>query len=795
MIAKKLAAFVSGIAVVLSASLVPAHAADPLDSITVQLNAPIGVPVLAEAIGEGKNVLAKPGNAPSQTLELPRGDYTLNAPAVLWAGKRYTLTTPELTKISKDATSVELTWALAEGVQDVEVTTLSDTEVSLAWTGGQGNIQVRRQEGEIAPTSTDQGVSVTVGNGVASDSGLTPGTTYAYTLFQDGQAAYSLILGTSDENAEMSMAFVRDYASTFLAATPAWEALNDNLVVQWPVDLRLPLLGAGVVVPVSDDLPGGFVGTVASISPDGSQVELVAGGYSDALAFLNLESRDYPVVEDTPNPTPDKPKDRDPEDHGGSETIFPTPRKKPTKLPNTGSNPILSCFEPGGEVSVDFQPEVKPVAHFNHKLDKYKWMFPTEIQIDTYVALTATGRADVAVKASGTCAPEALKKVTKSFLIAGVPTMLVFEPTAEVKVEGNYTAQNVGVTATTGFDAKLRIGADGNHLDVKRINESTSLTPTHSGGGSLTVKLGGSLTFGPGVGNSNVGAVAGISGEVALLKAEAKFTVAAPEKGLKACATVGASAEAALKLTAKAWFTFLNAEASWELLKGSVALGGPWSFPAGCETPDVSNDVLGDGVSKDTAETTGSSEQWGRVEGFVPGQETWVLSTGRIKDAVGSPSSVASTELNLPGDPELSAYAGHPTHDAVSYKVTVIPTGSTLKVRYAFASEEYPEYVGSIFNDVMQISVNGKNCAFVPGTNTPVSVNTINAMSNAQYFIDNQGGQAGYGTSMDGITVPLTCSVPVTPGQKATVVIKLADTSDGVLDSAIALLDRGIWSE
>lgn len=793
MIAKKLSALVSGIAIVLATSIVPAHAADPSDTITVQLKAPVGVPVLAEAMGENKKVLAKAGNEASQTLELPRGDYALNTPAVLWAGKRYTITTPELTKISKDMESVELTWALADGVQDFEVTALNDTEVSLAWTGGHGDIHLRRLEGEVAPTKADEGTGVTVGNGVASDTGLTPGTTYAYTLFQNGQAAYSLVLGTSDKNAEMSMAFVRDYASTFLATTPAWEAVNENLVLQWPTDLRLPLLGAGVVVPATDDLPGGFVGSVVSIAPDGSKVELTAGGYSDALAFLNLESKDYPAVEDDTTPPP--PDNRQPQDQGSSESIVSAPRKKPSKLPNTGPNPIRDCFEPGGELSVEFAPEIKPVAYFNHKLDKYKWMFPTEIQIDTYVAFTTTARANVTVMATRTCAPKALKKVVKNFVIAGVPTMLLFEPVAEIKFEGNYTAQNFGVTVTNGFDAKLRIGGEGSHLNVTKINEVTPLTLTHSGGGSLTVKLGGSLTFGPGVGNNEVGAIAGISGELTLFKGQGKFSLAFPEQGLKACATAGFNAEGALKLTAKAWFAFINAEASWELLKGTYPLGGPWSFPAGCETPGLSNDILGDGVTKDTDETTGSPDQVGRVEGFVPGQETWVLSTGRVKEAVGTPSFFASTELGVPGDGELSNYAGYETYDAVSYKVSLIPTGSTLKVRYAFASEEYPEYVGSKYNDVMQISVNGKNCAFVPGSEQPVSVNTVNGDTNSQYFVDNLHGQAGYGTSMDGITVPLTCSVPVTPGQKATVVIKLADTSDGIYDSAIALLDRGIWSE
>ena len=124
-----------------------------------------------------------------------------------------------------------------------------------------------------------------------------------------------------------------------------------------------------------------------------------------------------------------------------------------------------------------------------------------------------------------------------------------------------------------------------------------------------------------------------------------------------------------------------------------------------------------------------------------------------------------------------------------------MPAASTLHIRYVFASEEYPEFVGSAYNDVMAVYVNGKNCAYVPGTTTPVSINTVNAGENSAYYVDNAAGAAGYSTTMDGLTVPLTCSVPVTPGVPVTVRIAVADTSDGIYDSAVALVDGGIWTD
>jgi hypothetical protein len=205
--------------------------------------------------------------------------------------------------------------------------------------------------------------------------------------------------------------------------------------------------------------------------------------------------------------------------------------------------------------------------------------------------------------------------------------------------------------------------------------------------------------------------------------------------------------------------------------------------------------VLGEGVTPVSDEVGGSAVQWGHVDGFAPGQKTWVLSTGNISDALGSPSQHASTNLGQPGDDVLAQLSDRSTYDAAYYQVTLIPTGDMLHVRYAFASEEYPEYANSSYNDVMQVLVGSTNCAVVPGTSDPVSVNTVNADRNAQYYVDNSTGASGYATSMDGLTVPLTCSVPVTPGQAVTVRIGVADASDAIYDSAVALLDKGIWTD
>ena len=219
--------------------------------------------------------------------------------------------------------------------------------------------------------------------------------------------------------------------------------------------------------------------------------------------------------------------------------------------------------------------------------------------------------------------------------------------------------------------------------------------------------------------------------------------------------------------------------------------------------PGPGQDVFGPGITKISETVTGADEQWGRVSGFLAGRtihgkfagaSTWLLSTGKIEDAVGVPSTFANSAMGQPGDAALTSLVGGlQTFDAAIYEAKIKPSGDMLHVRYIFASEEYPEFVGSSYNDVMAVFVNGVNCALVGGS--AVAVNTINAGSNPSLYIDNSTGAAGYATTMDGLTVPLTCNVPVTPGSTVTVRVGVADTSDQIYDTAVALLDKGIWSD
>ena len=130
------------------------------------------------------------------------------------------------------------------------------------------------------------------------------------------------------------------------------------------------------------------------------------------------------------------------------------------------------------------------------------------------------------------------------------------------------------------------------------------------------------------------------------------------------------------------------------------------------------------------------------------------------------------------------------TQDATILEFDVIPVGNTMAVRFVFASEEYNEFVGSEFNDVIAVYVNGVNCANYNGL--PVSINTINQQISASLFVDNEAGTRN--TELDGLTVPLDCVAAVNPGVPNHVKIAIADNADGIYDAAVFLAAGGVRS-
>jgi hypothetical protein len=177
--------------------------------------------------------------------------------------------------------------------------------------------------------------------------------------------------------------------------------------------------------------------------------------------------------------------------------------------------------------------------------------------------------------------------------------------------------------------------------------------------------------------------------------------------------------------------------------------------------------------------------------GIIGFESGVVLASGDITSFVGPNNSDSSTVGGASGmgDPDLDTIVppNQSTTDATILEFDFVPTGTELSFNYVFASDEYNEFVGSGFNDVFAFFLNGTNVALLPGTTTAVSINTVNMMSNSQFYINNDlsDGGGSIDTELDGLTTVLTVNAQVNPGVVNHIKLAISDVGDQSLDSAV----------
>jgi hypothetical protein len=109
-----------------------------------------------------------------------------------------------------------------------------------------------------------------------------------------------------------------------------------------------------------------------------------------------------------------------------------------------------------------------------------------------------------------------------------------------------------------------------------------------------------------------------------------------------------------------------------------------------------------------------------------------------------------------------------------------------ITFQYIFASEEYPEFVNS-YDDVCAVFVDETNVALVSGTLDPVSVDTVNAVNNSEYYFENYYGDSPqpFNIQYNGLTTNSTAHVLVSTNTIHQIKIAVADAGDHAFDSAI----------
>ncbi|MEJ6617083.1 MAG: choice-of-anchor L domain-containing protein [Crocinitomicaceae bacterium] len=225
----------------------------------------------------------------------------------------------------------------------------------------------------------------------------------------------------------------------------------------------------------------------------------------------------------------------------------------------------------------------------------------------------------------------------------------------------------------------------------------------------------------------------------------------------------------------------------------------------------VNNVLIGSGVTATNITINGSAANANSIQSQAtyfnqngttfPIADGMLLSTGQGSLAVG-PNNSGSSSLTGPQsvtDPDMAMIATGTMFGGVVLEFDFVATGNQLEFNYIFGSEEYPEFVNGGVNDCFGFFLSGPglagpysnggvNIALIPGTNTPITIDDVNAGSNSQYYVNNTSG-LGYGTAIqyDGTTTELTAFSELICGETYHIKIGLTNISDNVWDSGVFL--------
>lgn len=209
----------------------------------------------------------------------------------------------------------------------------------------------------------------------------------------------------------------------------------------------------------------------------------------------------------------------------------------------------------------------------------------------------------------------------------------------------------------------------------------------------------------------------------------------------------------------------------------------------------------------------------GEIIGF---EEGVILATGDVKKCSGPNQETGTTTqfTGTQGDNDLNTLLRvlgssiTSTTDVSVLEFDFTPTSDKISFEYVFASEEYCDFSNSEFNDVFGFFISGPgingpftdggiNIAKLPGTNTFVSINSVNWQNNRPFYNNNTPGLRALGNcsfgevfaaavakremEYDGFTDVLTAEADVIPCETYHIKLAVGDVGDRKFDSAVFL--------
>lgn len=563
-----------------------AAAKPPLGTVVVTIAAPAGVPgtVTLRSGAKTRVVTKKPaGTSQKVKVKVPLGRWVISAGDVVDDSRLYAGTSSKarVRVKARKSVAVKVTYRAAPAASGLEVEQLAPDRVGLVWTAPSVTAEyvVRRAAGPEAPASPEAGTSVPVEGTSALAEGLSPESMHSFSVFarEPGTIRWygpvSTSVTTPALGSDTESAVVVTNPTTILVTDPTDVVATPTLTgVQASVPPgQTATVGQPWVLPHSSKVPGGMVGKVASVAPDGRTVNLVPAGLGDAFDYAEINVPDL----------------------AGVATSARSAERESNRLLD------LEC-EGTRDRAIGFDRTFERFGHFSATLKKKELRFAPDIPVG--VSFNAEFGVELAVflgvKLSGSVACEVeLPEIEVPFMVGPVPMRLEIEPEISFSASGNIDMTGLNFSSRLGASFEGYVGLGDDDFDGDLIAEADLAGPSVVAAGAIDVTAGVEVSLGPGVGKKGkAGATVGVAATLNPIELHA---TAASSK----CLEIRVERSANVSLDVEAWLGDLEFERTVSVpgLGGTAPYGGsPWAFPNGCGgsfeyrlasgTLDVSND-------------------------------------------------------------------------------------------------------------------------------------------------------------------------------------------------------------
>ncbi|MFP7674757.1 Hint domain-containing protein [Marivita sp. S0852] len=241
------------------------------------------------------------------------------------------------------------------------------------------------------------------------------------------------------------------------------------------------------------------------------------------------------------------------------------------------------------------------------------------------------------------------------------------------------------------------------------------------------------------------------------------------------------------------------------LSEAGMATGAELTYTTNASPLAMAQTIFGTGTTVISASYTGDSRSSAiysngdaLAPNTTPSDTGVILSTGRadrFTQSSGDPNrsdSTTSFSFGPNNNIDFNTAAGNRTFDASFLDIVFVPDEDLMTIRFVFATEEFPDFTNSQFQDFVGVWINETQVDIQAG-NGDVDPANLNTTQNANLFLDNSNDD--YNTEMNGFTVTLTMTMQVIPDQNNTIRIGIADVADSNYDSNLLIAADSIQTD